>query len=64
MRYRTYPKWGFALVSAMSGFGDIADVIASGSERPFVAICGRLPVGKGCFDGDAELVGAAMCPAC
>ena len=24
---------------------------------------GRLPVGKGCFDGNAVLVGAAMCPA-
>ncbi len=37
MRYRTYPKWGFALVSAMSGFGGKADVIASGSERPLLA---------------------------
>jgi len=27
-------------------------------------MCGRLPVGKGFFDGDTELVGAAMCPAC
>jgi len=27
-------------------------------------MCGRLPVGKGFFDGYAELVGAAMCPAC
>ncbi len=26
-------------------------------------MCGRLPVGKGFFDGDAGLVGAAMCPA-
>ncbi len=30
----------------------------------FVAMCGRLPVGKGFLDGDAELVGAAMCSAC
>jgi hypothetical protein len=29
-----------------------------------VAMCGRLPVGKGCFDGNAVLVGAAMCSAC
>ena len=29
-----------------------------------MTMCGRLPVGKGFFDGDAELVGAAMCPAC
>ena len=28
------------------------------------AMCGRLPVGKGFLDGDAVLVGAAMCPAC
>jgi hypothetical protein len=27
-------------------------------------MCGWLPVGKGFFDGDASLVGAAMCPAC
>jgi hypothetical protein len=27
-------------------------------------MCGRLPVGKDYFDGNAELVGAAMCPAC
>jgi len=30
----------------------------------FRTMCGRLPVGKGYLDGDAELVGAAMCPAC
>ena len=29
-----------------------------------VAICGRLPVGKGFLDGDAGLVGAAICSAC
>ncbi len=29
-----------------------------------VAMCGRLPVGKGFMDGNAELVGAAMCSAC
>ncbi len=34
------------------------------SGGPLIAMCGRLPVGKGFFDGDAELVGAAMCPAC
>ena len=27
------------------------------------SICGRLPVGKGFLDGDAVLVGAAICPA-
>ena len=27
------------------------------------AMCGRLPVGKSFFRGDARLVGAAMCPA-
>jgi hypothetical protein len=27
-------------------------------------MCGRLPVGKGFSEGDARLVGAAMCPAC
>jgi hypothetical protein len=26
-------------------------------------MCGRLPVGKGFFEDDAVLVGAAMCPA-
>ena len=31
---------------------------------PLIAMCGLLPVGKGFFDGYAELVGAAMCPAC
>ena len=30
----------------------------------FSPMCGRLPVGKGFLDGDAVLVGAAMCPAC
>ncbi len=29
-----------------------------------IAMCGRLPVGKGFLDGDAGLVGAAMCSAC
>ncbi len=35
-----------------------------GPDRLFIAICGRLPVGKGFLDGDAVLVGAAICPAC
>ena len=34
------------------------------SEREVLAICGRLPVGKGILDGDAVLVGAAICSAC
>ena len=29
-----------------------------------LAMCGRLPVGRGIRDSDAILVGAAMCPAC
>ncbi len=40
-----------------------AVVIEGHSEQPLVAICGRLPVGKGFFDGDAALVGAAICSA-
>ncbi len=35
-----------------------------GNCIPSAAMCGRLPVGKGILDGDAALVGAAMCPAC
>jgi hypothetical protein len=31
-----------------------------GPEPPLLAMCGRLPVGKGFFDGDAELVGAVL----
>jgi hypothetical protein len=31
---------------------------------PLSAMCGRLPIGKGFFENDARLVGAAMCPAC
>ena len=48
----------------MSSFGGKADANHGLTEGPFVAMCGRLPVGKGFFDGDTELVGAAMCPAC
>ncbi len=48
----------------MSAFGGKADINQRHSERPILAMCGRLPVGKVFFDGDAELVGAAMCPAC
>ena len=47
----------------VSAFGRKADVMADASEGPIVAICGRLPVGKGILDGDAVLVGAAICPA-
>ncbi len=39
--------------------------VAGGSRGSlFIAICGRLPVGKGFLDGDAVLVGAAICSAC
>jgi len=48
----------------MSTSGVKADAKTGPSERPFVAICGRLPVGKGFLDGNAVLVGAAICPAC
>jgi hypothetical protein len=34
------------------------------NELRGLAMCGRLPVGKGFFDSNATLVGAAMCPAC
>ncbi len=47
-----------------SAVGGKADVPATWLGSPLLAMCGRLPVGKGFFDGDAELVGAAMCPAC
>ena len=40
-----------------------ADLPADHPESPGLAICGRLPVGKGFSDGDAVLVGAAICPA-
>ncbi len=49
---RTSAYWGKAVV------------IGCAAEPPLLAMCGRLPVGKGFLDGDAELVGAAMCPAC
>ena len=48
----------------MSAFGGKADVNQGVAEGPLLAMCGRLPVGKGFFDGDATLVGAAMCSAC
>ncbi len=48
----------------MSGVGGKAEVLAYPSKGPGLAMCGRLPVGKGFLDGDTELVGAAMCPAC
>ncbi len=48
----------------MSAFGGKADINQGVGMSPLIAMCGRLPVGKGFFDGDAELVGAAMCPAC
>ena len=35
----------------------------NGCSGQFVAICGRLRIGKGFLDGDAVLVGAAICPA-
>jgi hypothetical protein len=38
-------------------------VLVEPAEGPLLAICGRLPVGKGILDGDAMLVGAAICPA-
>ena len=47
-----------------SGAGGTAAVDGTGSGPPLVAICGRLPVGKGILDGDAVLVGAAICSAC
>ncbi len=37
VRYRTYPKWGFALVSAMSGFGGRPDVARRWSELLLLA---------------------------
>ena len=48
----------------MSGFGCYPVVRFSGLGRGFIAMCGRLPVGKGFIDAKAMLVGAAMCPAC
>jgi len=49
----------------MSAFGGQADANHQAAEGPLLALCGRLPVGKGFFfDGDAALVGAAMGPAC
>jgi hypothetical protein len=41
-----------------------ADQVPVKSTQSRCCICGRLPVGKGFFDGDAVLVGAAICPAC
>jgi hypothetical protein len=60
-------------MSAFSAEGDFvprlpahplrADATADPSFGRLIAICGRLPVGKGFFDGKAVLVGAAICPA-
>ncbi len=41
-------------------FGRNADGDGPMGEPRVLAMCGRLPVGKGFFDGNAELVGAAM----
>ncbi len=41
-----------------------ADGIELTTEWSVLAMCGRLPIGTGFFDGDATLVGAVMCPAC
>ncbi len=43
----------------MSAFGSRAVVPATWPDSPPLAMCGRLPVGKGCFDGNAVLVDAA-----
>ncbi len=48
----------------MSPLGVKADVLVEPAERPELAICGRLPGGKGFLDGDAVLVGAIICSAC
>lgn len=34
------------------------------AQLPLGAMCERLPAGKGFSEGDARLVGAAMCAAC
>jgi len=47
----------------MSACRSKADAACQGLSGPLIAICGRLPVGKGILDGDAVLVGAAICPA-
>ncbi len=39
-------------------------LISFGRHAAKDRMCGRLPVGKGFLGGDAELVGAAMCPVC
>ena len=43
-----------AVIWAIAGFRLVTDPLT---------ICGWLPVGKGFLDGDAVLVGAAICPA-
>ena len=48
----------------MSGVEGEAAVLAKRRSILELAICGRLPVGKGFFNGDAELVGAAICSTC
>jgi len=51
------------LAGWISGAEGKAVVIADGTRQPLIAICGRLPVGKGFYDGDAASAGAAICPA-
>jgi hypothetical protein len=57
--FRGWPK--FRLV--IPAFGYKVAVPQHGQIRPRLAICGRLPVGKGFLDGHAVLVGATICPA-
>ena len=54
------------LLSVSSGLfsSDVVNGVDREGEGQLIAMCGRLPVGKGFFDGDTKLVGAAMCPAC
>jgi len=48
----------------MSGVPMTPGILRRNFFMALIAMCGRLPVGKDFFDDDAELVGAAMCPAC
>ena len=52
------------LAAPMSAVWSNADGLELTTEWPVLAMCGRLPFGKGFLDGDAALVGAAMGPAC
>jgi hypothetical protein len=45
-------------------FVEVASVVFGITVNSHVAICGRLPVGKGFLDGDEVLVSAAICSAC